>query len=110
MKSIQDFILENKDEKFFNSIKSLLGKDKAAEMILSRTDNYDADKGKYAQVPKILVKESDTEYKWYTLNIIDTDLDFAAPKDMLGIFINRMFYPVSDKNILLDIVKKYNEE
>lgn len=110
MKSIQDFILENKDEKFFNSIKSLLGKDKAAEMILSRTDNYDADKGRYSQVPKILVKESDNDYKWYTLNIIDTDLDFAAPKDMLGIFINRMFYPVSDKNILLDIVKKYNEE
>lgn len=110
MKNLVEYISEGKDEKFFNSVKPLLSKDKAAEMILSRTDNYDADKGRYSQVPKILVKESDTEYKWYTLNIIDTDLDFAAPKDMLGIFINRMFYPISDKNILLDIVKKYNEE
>ena len=29
---------------------------------------------------------------------------------MIGIYINRMFYPISDKNILLEIVKKYNEE
>ena len=109
MKSINEYIVEGKDEKFFNSIKSILSKDPVSDKILSRTDNYDSDKSKHAQVPKILVKNGD-DYSWYTLNMIDTDLDFAAPTDMLGIFINRMFYPVSDKNILLEIVKKYNNE
>ncbi len=109
MKDIQEYITEGKDEKFFNSIKSLLDKDPISTMIISRTENYDSNKSKHSQVPKILVKD-DNEYSWYTLNMIDTDLDFAAPKDMLGIYINRMFYPVSDKNILLEIVKKYNEQ
>ena len=109
MKTIQEFITEGKDEKFFNSIKSILSKDSASKMILSRIENYDADKSKHAQVPKILVKNGE-DYSWYTLNMIDTDLDFATPTDMLGIFINRMFYPISNKELLLDIVKKYNEE
>lgn len=109
MKNIQDFITEGKDEKFFNSIKSILSKDDASKMILSRIENYDADRSKHAQVPKILVKNGE-DYSWYTLNMIDTDLDFATPTDMLGIFINRMFYPISNKELLLDIVKKYNEE
>lgn len=109
MKNIQDFITEGKDEKFFNSIKSILSKDNASKMILSRIENYDADRSKHAQVPKILVKNGE-DYSWYTLNMIDTDLDFATPTDMLGIFINRMFYPISNKELLLDIVKKYNEE
>ena len=109
MISINDYINEGKDEKFFNSIKSILTKDKASNMILSRTEKYDADKAAHSQVPKILVKEND-DYTWYTLNMIDDALDFAAPKDMIGIFINRMFYPVSDKDILMEIVKKYNEQ
>ena len=109
MKNIQDFITEGKDEKFFNSIKSILSKDDASKMILSRIENYDADRSKHSQVPKILVKNGE-DYSWYTLNMIDTDLDFATPTDMLGIFINRMFYPISNKDLLLDIVKKYNEE
>lgn len=110
MRDIIEFINEGKDEKFFNSIKSLLSKDEASKMIISRTDKYDANKGTSAQVPKILVKESEKEYSWYTLDMLDTEADFASPKDMLGIFVNRMFYPVSDKNLLLEIVKKYNEE
>lgn len=108
MISINDYITEGKDEKFFNSIKSILAKDKASNMILSRTEKYDSNKAAHAQVPKILVKENE-DYTWYTLNMIDDELDFAAPKDMVGIFVNRMFYPVSDKEILMEIVKKYNE-
>ncbi len=42
--------------------------------------------------------------------MLDEEADFAAPKDMVGIFINRMFYPISNKELLLEIVKKYNEE
>ena len=40
--------------------------------------------------------------------MLDEEADFAAPKDMVGIFINRMFYPISNKELLLEIVKKYN--
>ena len=109
MKDIQEYITEGKDEKFFNSIKSILSKDNASKMILSRVDNYDVDRSKHVQVHKILVKDGD-DYSWYTLNMIDTEIDFAAPKDMLGIFINRMFYPISDKGLLMEIVKKYNEQ
>lgn len=109
MKNIQDFITEGKDEKFFNKIHGILAKDEASNMVLLRTENYDKNKSAHSQEPKILVK-NDNDYSWYTLNMIDTDLDFAAPTHMLGIFINRMFYPVSDKEILLDIVKKYNEQ
>lgn len=109
MKNIQDFIIEGKDEKFFNKIHGLLAKDEASNMVLSRTENYDKNKSTHSQEPKILVK-NDNDYSWYTLNMIDTDLDFAAPTHMLGIFVNRMFYPVSDKEILLDIVRKYNEQ
>jgi hypothetical protein len=110
MKNINEFITEGKDEKFFNSIKNILEKDKAAKLVLSRTTNYDANKKAYDQVPKILVKDSEKTYAWYTLEMVDEEMDFAAPKDMLGIFINRMFYPITDKEILMEIVKKYNEE
>lgn len=109
MINLTEYIMEGKDEKFFNSIKSILNKDKASAAVLNRTDNYDGNKSAHSQVPKILVKENN-DYTWYTLNMIDTDLDFAAPKDMIGIFVNRMFYPISNKDLLLEIVKKYNEE
>ncbi len=110
MKDIQEYITEGKDEKFFNSIKNLLDKDPISNMIISRTNNYDRDKRSFDQVPKILVKESENTYSWSPLDMLDEEMDFASPKDMIGIFINRMFYPVNDKNILLEIVKKYNEE
>ena len=109
MKSLNEFITEGKDEKFFNSIKGILYNDTPSQMIILRTENYDKNKNSHSQVPKILVKNGE-DYTWYTLNMIDTDLDFAAPTNMIGIYINRMFYPVSDKNILLEIVKKYNEK
>jgi len=110
MKNIQEYIIEGKDEKFFNSIKSILDKDPISTMILSRTNNYDRDKRSFDQVPKILVKEDKDTYSWYKLDMLDEEMDFAAPKDMIGIYINRMFYPISDKNVLLEIVKKYNEQ
>lgn len=110
MKNIQDFITEGKDEKFFNSIKNILDKDPISTMILSRTNNYDRDKRSFDQAPKILVKEGEDTYSWYKLDMLDEEADFAAPKDMVGIFINRMFYPISNKELLLEIVKKYNEE
>lgn len=110
MKSIQDFIVEGKDEKFFNSIKNILDKDAISGMILSRTNNYDRDKRSFDQAPKILVKEDEKTYSWYKLDMLDEEMDFAAPKDMVGIYINRMFYPISNKELLLEIVKKYNEQ
>ena len=110
MKGIQEYITENKDEKFFNSIKSILDKDPISKKILSRMDNYDSNRKGSDQVPKILIKENDNDYSWYTLDMLDEEMDFAAPKDMVGIFINRMFYPISDKELLLEIVKKYNEQ
>lgn len=110
MKNIQEYIVEGKDEKFFNSVKSILDKDPISTMILSRTNNYDRDKRSFDQVPKILVKEDEKTYAWYKLDMLDEEADFAAPKDMVGIFINRMFYPISNKELLLEIVKKYNNE
>lgn len=110
MKALEEFITEGQDEKFFNSIKNILSKDAAAALILSRTDNYDRNKRKFDQVPKILIKEKENSYAWYTLEMVDEEMDFAAPKDMLGIFINRMFYPITDKEVLMEIVKKYNEK
>lgn len=110
MKNIQDFIVEGKDEKFFNTIKSILDKDKISKSIISRTNSYDLNKSRSSQVPMILVKSNEDSYDWYTLDMIDEEMDFAAPKDMVGIFINRMFYPISNKELLLDIVKKYNEQ
>lgn len=110
MKDILNFITEGKDEKFFNSIKSILDKDPISTMILSRTNNYDRDNRSFDQVPKILVKEDKDTYSWYKLDMLDEEADFAAPKDMVGIFINRMFYPISNKELLLNIVKKYNEQ
>jgi len=109
MKDIQQFITEGKDEKFFNSIKSILEKDPVSKTIIRRTNVYDASKTRTAQQPFILLKE-DKDYNWYTLDMIDKEMDFAAPKDMIGIFINRMFYPISNKELLLEIVKKYNEQ
>lgn len=110
MKDLQYFITEGKDEKFFNSVKSILDKDPISSMILSRTNNYDRDKRSFDQAPKILVKEDEKTYSWYKLDMLDEEADFAAPKDMIGIYINRMFYPISNKELLLEIVKKYNEQ
>ena len=110
MKDLQQFISEGKDEKFFNSIKNLLDKDPISTMILSRTNNYDRDKRSFDQAPKILIKEDEKTYSWYKLDMLDEEADFAAPKDMVGIFINRMFYPISNKELLLEIVNKYNEQ
>lgn len=110
MKDIQEYIIEGKDEKFFNSIKSILDKDPVSTMILSRTNNYDRDKRSFDQVPKILIKEDEKTYSWYKLDMLDEEMDFAAPKDMIGIYINRMFYPISNKELLLEIVNKYNEQ
>lgn len=110
MKDLQYFITEGKDEKFFNSVKSILDKDPISSMILSRTNNYDRNKRSFDQAPKILIKENENTYSWYKLDMLDEEADFAAPKDMVGIFINRMFYPISNKELLLDIVKKYNEQ
>ena len=110
MKDIQEYIIEGKDEKFFNSIKSILDKDPVSTMILSRTNNYDRDKRSFDQVPKILIKDDEKTYSWYKLDMLDEEMDFASPKDMIGIYINRMFYPISNKELLLEIVKKYNEQ
>lgn len=109
MRSINDYIIESKDEKFFNSIKSILEKDSACRMVLGRTNIYDANKRNSAQMPRVLIKE-DAGYEWYTLDMVDEQLDIAAPKDIVGLYINRMFYPLSSKELLWDIVKKYNEE
>lgn len=109
MINITDYITEGKDEKFFNSIKSLLSKDELCSLVISRTQHYDDNKSKSSQVPKVLIKE-ESGYEWYTLDMVDEQLDIAAPKDIVGLYINRMFYPLSSKELLLEIVNKYNEQ
>jgi len=109
MKNLNEYITEGKDEKFFNSIKSLLSKDEVCNLVINRTQYYDDNKSKSSQVPKVLIKE-ETGYQWYTLDMVDEQLDIAAPKDIVGLYVNRMFYPLSNKELLLDIVNKYNEE
>ena len=109
MRDLSTFINESKDEKFFNSIKNILEKDRACQMVLGREKIYDENRRNSSQKPRVLFKENDG-YEWYTFDMVDEQLDIAAPKDIVGIFINRMFYPLSSKELILDIVKKYNEE
>ena len=109
MVDLIEYINEGKDEIFFKSIKNILEKDKACQMVLGRTNIYDDNKRNSSQLPRVLFKE-EGGYEWYTLDMVDEQLDIAAPKDIIGLYINRMFYPISSKELLLEIVKKYNEQ
>lgn len=109
MIDLSKFLTEGKEEQFFNSVKSIIEKDPACAKVMSRTDVYDENKRGSAKMPRILIKENDG-YEWYTLDIVDKELDIAAPKDIIGIFINRMFYPLNDKKLLMSIIDKYSSQ
>lgn len=107
MKNLNEYITEAKNS-FFGFVKSILEKDEACKKVIDRTNRYDANRSNSDQLPKILLKEGN-DYSWYTINMIDKELDIAAPKDIIGIYIDRMFYPISDKQLILDIIERYNE-
>lgn len=108
MKELSNFISEglNQDD-FFNKVKNIISSDELGNKILTRTSNYDANKLNNARKPKLLVKDNDGSFSWLNLGMYD---DYKERTEVVGIYIARMFYPISDSKIIDKIKEKYNEQ
>lgn len=75
-------------------VKNILESDPRAAAVLHRTEKYDANKLETAQAPKFLLQHTDDsgakKLSWITPENLDED----EAKNVIGIYINRMYYPL----------------
>ena len=105
MKELINFVNEglNPDD-FFNKVKNIISNDDLGGKILTRTNKYDENKLKSARSPKLLIKDNDGSYNWLNLGMYD---DYKESAEVVGIYIARMFYPITNEEVIEKIKEKY---
>ena len=105
MKELISFVNEGLNaEDFFNKVKNIISGDDLGGKILTRTSKYDENKLKNARSPKLLIKDNDGSYNWLNLAMYD---DYKGTSKVIGIYIARMFYPITDETVIEKIKDKY---
>lgn len=135
MKSIEDIILEGKDN---NSIFSIFkdGENSMLSMIAKRIEKWDANSGKHSQEPMFLTDINFSSMSWATIDSLNIEVGdpnnstdnsknvglydgflteyISGTKTkneqyILGVFIDRCFIPIPDKETFDKIWNKLNK-
>jgi len=134
MRTIEDIITEGKDQSIISMFKD--GEDSMLSMIAKRIENYDKNSGKHSQEPMFLTDENFKFMGWSRVDILKTEVgdpnnstdksqlvglydgflkEYMAhestqnEKYILGIFIDRCFIPIPDKETFDKIWDKLNK-
>ena len=119
MISLEQHINESKDKELKFIISSFKnGKDSIMSMIAKRIENYDKNDRKHARDIMFLTNETFTSIAWSSVDILNTEIDdnnklvdlydgflndycsrkkTKNSKYILGVFIDRCFIPIFDK-------------
>jgi len=132
MKSITQMINEGKKESILSMFKD--GEDSMLSMIAKRIENWDKNSGRWSQDPMFLTDENFNFMGWTRVNLLNTDIthngkelknvdlydgflkeyiskkETANGKYILGLFIDRCFIPIPDKETFEKIWDKLNKE
>lgn len=131
MKSITQMINEGKDQSVISMFKD--GDDSMLSMIAKRIENWDRNSGKHSQEPMFLTDENFEFISWTRVDILKTEVgdpnnstdnsqlvglydgflkEYLAgtktpnEKYILGVFIDRCFIPIPDKETFDKIWEK----
>ena len=135
MKSITEMINEGKKESIFSMFKD--GENSMLSMIAKRIENWDKNSGKHSQEPMFLTDENFKFMNWSRIDILKTEVgdpnnstdnsqliglydgflneyisktSTKNEKYILGIFIDRCFIPIPDKETFDKIWEILNKE
>ena len=135
MKSITQMINEGKEQSIISMFKD--GDNSMLSMIAKRIENYDKNSGKHSQEPMFLTDENFKFMGWSRIDILKTEVgdpnnstdnsqlvglydgflnEYISHKStknekyILGIFIDRCFIPIPDKETFDKIWEKLNKE
>ena len=133
MKSLSQVINEGKNESVFSMFKD--GENSMLSMIAKRIENYDKNAGKHSQEPMFLTDENFNFMSWSRIDILKTEVgdknnstdhsilaglydgfltEYMSKtktkneKYILGVFIERCFIPIPDKDTFNKIWEKLN--
>lgn len=133
MKSITEMINEGKKESIISMFKD--GENSILSMIAKRIEKWDANSGKHSQEPMFLVDDSFQYISWETIDVLNTEVGdpnnstdnskniglydgflkeyisgekTTNEKYILGVFIDRCFLPIFDKETFDKIWNKLN--
>lgn len=134
MKSLQEIITESKESNIVSMFKD--GSNSILSMIAKRIEKWDANSGKYSQEPMFLTDDNFESISWTRIEILKTqvgDLNNSTDisqliglydgflteylshkstknkKYILGVFVDRCFLPISDKETFEKIWNKLNK-
>ena len=135
MRSITEMINEGKNESIFSIFKT--GDDSLLSMIAKRIEKWDANSGKHSQEPMFLCDFDRAQISWATLDQMNIEVgDEKGHTDgaknvgtfdgflkeyysgestknnqyILGVFIDRCFIPIPDKDTFDKIWDKLNKD
>lgn len=135
MKSITQMINEGKEQSIISMFKD--GENSMLSMIAKRIENYDKNSGKHSQEPMFLTDENFNFMGWSRVDILKTEVgdpnnstdksqlvglydgflnEYVSHKStknekyILGVFIDRCFIPIPDKETFDKIWKKLSKE
>ena len=135
MKSITQMINEGKEQSIISMFKD--GENSMLSMIAKRIENYDKNSGKHSQEPMFLTDENFNFMGWSRVDILKTEVgdpnnstdksqlvglydgflnEYVSHKStknekyILGIFIDRCFIPIPDKETFDKIWEKLSKE
>ena len=135
MKSITQMINEGKEQSVISMFKD--GDDSMLSMIAKRIENYDKNSGKHSQEPMFLTDENFNFMGWSRVDILKTEVgdpnnstdksqlvglydgflnEYVSHKStknekyILGVFIDRCFIPIPDKETFDKIWEKLSKE
>ena len=134
MKSIKDLILEGKDQSIISMFKD--GENSMLSMIAKRIENWDKNSGKHSQEPMFLTDINFSSMSWATVDSLNIEvgdpnnstdnsknvglydgflkeyiMSEKTPNEqyILGVFIDRCFLPIPDKDTFDKIWNKLNK-
>ena len=135
MKSITQMINEGKEQSIISMFKD--GENSMLSMIAKRIENYDKNSGKHSQEPMFLTDENFNFMGWSRVDILKTEVgdtnnstdksqlvglydgflnEYVSHKStknekyILGVFIDRCFIPIPDKETFDKIWEKLSKE
>ena len=135
MKSITEMINEGKEQSIISMFKD--GENSMLSMIAKRIENYDKNAGKHSQEPMFLTDENFNFMSWTRIDMLKTEVgdpnnstdksqlvglydgflnEYVSHKStknekyILGVFIDRCFIPIPDKETFDKIWEKLSKE
>jgi len=134
MRTIEDIITESKDQSIISMFKD--GENSMLSMIAKRIEKWDANSGKHSQEPMFLTDINFSSMAWATLDSLNIEVgnpnnstdnskniglydgfltEYMSGKKtkneqyILGVFIDRCFLPIPDKDTFDKIWNKLNK-